>query len=153
MAVTLALVTGVVAIYQRIALQEILRPLVRHFGSRHALPPDQVSSPVGLRLKLTVSFVGFGSWAWGFLWLFEQAPPGGAARFAFGIGIVLAAGLALFAVRDVVARCVPWRSAQGDVQGATRPAGPPWGEADELGRLAVIFEGLRRSLRDRLRFD
>jgi len=28
---------------------------------------------------------------------------------------------------------------------------PPWGEADELGRLAVIFEEMRRSLRDRLR--
>jgi two-component system, NtrC family, sensor kinase len=28
---------------------------------------------------------------------------------------------------------------------------PPWGEADEIGRLAVIFEEMRRSLRDRLR--
>jgi hypothetical protein len=28
---------------------------------------------------------------------------------------------------------------------------PPWGEADEIGRLAVIFEEMRQSLRDRLR--
>jgi signal transduction histidine kinase len=152
MAVTLALVTGVVAIYQRIALQEILRPLVRHLGSRHALPPDQVSSPVGLRLKLTVSFVGVWVLGVGFLWLFEQAPPGGAARFAFGIGIVLAAGLALFAVRDVVVplRALEERSGEMSKGQLARPV-PPWGEADELGRLAVIFEEMRRSLRDRLR--
>jgi signal transduction histidine kinase len=28
---------------------------------------------------------------------------------------------------------------------------PPWGEADEIGRLAVMFEEMRRALRDRLR--
>ena len=102
MIVVLVLVAGVVAIYQRIALQEILRPLFRHLGSRHLLPPDQVSSPVGLRLKLAVSFVGVWGVGVGFLWLFQQAASGGSARFAFAVGIALAAGVVLLAVRDVV---------------------------------------------------
>ena len=152
MVVTLALVAGVVAIYQRIALQEILRPLVRHLGSRHALPPAEVSSPVGLRLKLTASFVGVWGLGVGFLWLFEQAGPGGSARFAFAVGIALAGGLALFAVRDVVAplNALEERSGEMSKGQLARPV-PPWGDADELGRLAVIFEEMRRSLRDRLR--
>ncbi|HJX63555.1 MAG TPA: ATP-binding protein [Polyangia bacterium] len=152
MIVILVLVAGAVAIYQRIALQEILRPLVRHLGSRHLLPPDQVSSPVGLRLKLAVSFVGVWGVGVGFLWLFQQAAPGGSARFALGIGLALAAGLVLLAVRDVVVplRILEERSAEMSKGQLARPV-PPWGEADELGRLAVIFEEMRRSLRDRLR--
>ena len=152
MVVALALVAGAVAIYQRIALQEILRPLVRHLGSRHALPPAQVSSPVGLRLKLAVSFFAVWGLGVGFLWLFQQAAPGGGPRFAFGVGIVLAAGLVLLAVRDVVAplRALEERSGEMSKGQLARPV-PPWGEADELGRLAVIFEEMRRSLRDRLR--
>jgi signal transduction histidine kinase len=152
MIVILVLVAGAVAIYQRIALQEILRPLVRHLGSRHLLPPDQVSSPVGLRLKLAVSFVGVWGVGVGFLWLFQQAAPGGRASFALGIGLALAAGLGLLAVRDVVVplRILEERSAEMSKGQLARPV-PPWGEADELGRLAVIFEEMRRSLRDRLR--
>ena len=152
MLVTLALVAGVVAIYQRLALQEILRPLVRHLGSRHALPPAQITSPVGLRLKLAASFVGVWGLGVGFLWLFSQAAPGGSARLAFGVGIALAAGLVLLAVRDVVAplRALEERSGEMSKGQLARPV-PPWGDADELGRLAVIFEEMRRSLRDRLR--
>jgi signal transduction histidine kinase len=152
MLVTLALVAGVVAIYQRLALQEILRPLVRHLGSRHALPPAQITSPVGLRLKLAASFVGVWGLGVGFLWLFSQAAPGVGARLAFGVGIALAAGLVLLAVRDVVAplRALEERSGEMSKGQLARPV-PPWGDADELGRLAVIFEEMRRSLRDRLR--
>ncbi len=152
MGVVLVLVVGLVAIYQRIALQEILRPLVRHLGSRHLLPPDQVSSPVGLRLKLAVSFVAVWGVGVGFLWLFQQAAPGGTARFALAVGLVLAAGLVLLAVRDVVVplRALEERSGEMSKGQLARPV-PPWGEADELGRLAVIFEEMRRSLRDRLR--
>ena len=152
MVVMLALVAGVAAIYQRLALQEILRPLVRHLGSRHALPPAEVSSPVGLRLKLAVYFVGVWSLGVGFLWLFEQAAPGVGARIAFGVGVGLAAGLVLFAIRDVVAplRALEERSGEMSKGQLARPV-PPWGDADELGRLAVIFEEMRRSLRDRLR--
>jgi signal transduction histidine kinase len=148
----MALVVGVVAIYQRIALQEILRPLVRHLGSRHALPPAEISSPVGLRLKLGASFVGVWGLGVGFLWLFQQAGSGGAARLAFGVGMALAAGLVLLAVRDVVAplRALEERSEEMSKGQLARPV-PPWGEADEIGRLAVIFEEMRRSLRDRLR--
>ena len=152
MVVALALVAGVVTIYQRVALQEILRPLVRHLGSRHALPPAEVSSPVGLRRKLGASFV----WVWGlgvgFLWLFQQAAPGGAARLAFGVGSALAAGLVLLAVREVVAPLAALEERSGEMSKGqlARPV-PPWGEADEIGRLAVIFEEMRRSLRDRLR--
>jgi signal transduction histidine kinase len=150
--VVLVLVAGLVVIYQRIALQEILRPLVRHLGSRHLLPPDQVSSPVGLRLKLAVSFVAVWGVGVGFFWLFQQAAPGGSACFALAVGLVLAAGLVLLAVRDVVVplRALEERSGEMSKGQLARPV-PPWGEADELGRLAVIFEEMRRSLRDRLR--
>ena len=152
MIVILVLVAGVVASYQRIALQEILRPLFRHLGSRHLLPPDQVRSPVGLRLKLAVFFLGVWGFGVGFLWLFQQAAPGGSARFALVIGIVLAAGVVLFAVREVVVplRALEERSGEMSKGQLARPV-PPWGEADELGRLAVIFEEMRRALRDRLR--
>ena len=151
MVVALVMVAGVVAIYQRIALQEILRPLVRHLGSRHALPPAEVSAPVGLRLKLAVSFVAVWGLGVGFLWLCQQSASGG-ARLALAVGIVLATGVVLFAVRDVVAplRALEERSGEMSKGQLARPV-PPWGDADELGRLAVIFEEMRRSLRDRLR--
>ncbi|HEX7598170.1 MAG TPA: ATP-binding protein, partial [Polyangia bacterium] len=63
-----------------------------------------------------------------------------------------AAGLAVLAVRDVVSplRELEERSGEMSKGQLARPV-PPWGEADELGRLAVIFEEMRRSLRDRLR--
>jgi len=152
MVVMLALVAGVIAIYQRLVLQEILRPLVRHLGSRHALPPAEVSSPVGLRLKLAISFAAVWGLGVGFLWLFEQAAPGISARLAFGVGIALAAGVVLLAIRDVVAplHALEERSSEMSKGQIARPV-PPWGDADELGRLAVIFEEMRRSLRDRLR--
>ena len=56
------------------------------------------------------------------------------------------------AVRDVVAplRALEERSGEMSKGQLARPV-PPWGDADELGRLAVIFEEMRRSLRDRLR--
>jgi len=133
MIVILVLVASVVAIYQRIALQEILRPLFRHLGSRHLLPPDQVRSPVGLRLKLAVFFLGVWGFGVGFLWLFQQAAPSGSARFALAIGIVLAAGVVLFAVREVVVPCALWRSVRGNVKGATRPTGPSLGRSRRAG--------------------
>ena len=150
--VALVLVAGVAGLYQKIALQEILRPLVRHVGSRHVLPPSQVSAPVGVRLKLASAFVGVWGLGVGFLWLFMHATPGLGAVFAFGLGTFLATGLAVFAVRDVVAplRELEERSGEMSKGQLARPV-PPWGEADELGRLAVIFEEMRRSLRDRLR--
>ena len=152
MVVALALVAGVVALYQRIALQEILRPLVRHLGSRHALPPDQVSSPVGIRLKLALYFVAVWGLGVGFVWLFMHAAPGRGASSALAVGIGLAAGLVALAIRDVVAplHALEERSGEMSKGQLARPV-PPWGDADELGRLAVIFEEMRRSLRDRLR--
>ena len=153
MLVTLALVAGVVAIYQRIALQEILRPLVRHLGSRHALPPAQITlarrpAPEAGRVLSS----GYGVSASGSSGSFSRPRPAAVRVFAFGVGITLAAGLVLLAVRDVVAplRALEERSGEMSKGQLARPV-PPWGDADELGRLAVIFEEMRRSLRDRLR--
>ena len=150
--IAIMLLAGAVALYQRSLLQEILRPLVRHLGSRHALPPEQVRSPVGLRLKLAMNFVGVWGLGIGFAWLFLTESHGCAACLAFLVGIGLALGLMALAVRDVVAPLSALEERSGEMSKGqlARPV-PPWGEADELGRLAVIFEEMRRSLRDRLR--
>jgi signal transduction histidine kinase len=150
--VAIMLLAGAVALYQRSLLQEILRPLVRHLGSRHALPPEQVRSPVGLRLKLAMNFVGVWGLGIGFAWLFLTESHGCAACVAFLVGIGLAVGLMALAIRDVVAPLSALEERSGEMSKGqlARPV-PPWGEADELGRLAVIFEEMRRSLRDRLR--
>jgi signal transduction histidine kinase len=150
--VALVLVALVASFYQRFALQELLRPLIRHLGARHVLPPAEVASPVGLRLKLASSFVGVWGLGVGFVWLFVHAAPGWGAGFALGLGALLAVGLAVLAVREVVSPLHELEERSGEMSKGqlARPV-PPWGEADELGRLAVIFEEMRRSLRDRLR--
>jgi signal transduction histidine kinase len=152
LAITIVLLMGTVVLYQRILLQEILRPLVRHLGSRHALPPEQVRSPVGLRLKLALYFIGVWGIGIGFVWLFITESRGHVSSLVFLVGIGLAAGLMALAIRDVVAPLLALEERSGEMSKGqlARPV-PPWGEADELGRLAVIFEEMRRSLRDRLR--
>jgi signal transduction histidine kinase len=137
--------------YQTLLLQSILRPFIRHLGSRHALPLDQVRSPFGLHAKLGGTMVAVLVSACAFVWLVDRAnAPCGSAALAVALALIL--GVVLFLVRDVVAplRTLEQRSsdmAQGQL---ARPV-PPWGEADEIGRLAIIFEEMRRSLRDRLR--
>jgi signal transduction histidine kinase len=137
--------------YQTFLLQILLRPLIRHLGSRHALPLDQVRSPFGLHAKLGGTMVAVLVSACAFVWLVGRAnTPWGSAALALALALIL--GVVLLLVRDVVAplRTLEQRSsdmAQGQL---ARPV-PPWGEADEIGRLAIIFEEMRRSLRDRLR--
>jgi signal transduction histidine kinase len=152
--VLVVLLTSVIAaIYQTLFLQEILRPLVRHLGSRHALPLDQVRSPMGLRSKLGISAFTILSSACAFVWMSGQTrdgQPWGAAPLALALALI--AGIVLLMVRDVVAplSALEERSSEMAKGQLARPV-PPWGEADEIGRLAVIFEEMRRSLRDRLR--
>jgi len=137
--------------YQTFLLQILLRPLIRHLGSRHALPLEQVRAPFGLHAKLGGTMVAALVSACAFVWLVGRAnAPWGAAALAVALALIL--GVVLLLVRDVVAplRTLEQRSsdmAQGQL---ARPV-PPWGEADEIGRLAIIFEEMRRSLRDRLR--
>jgi signal transduction histidine kinase len=137
--------------YQTFLLQNLLRPLIRHLGSRHALPLDQVRAPFGLHAKLGATMVATLVSACAFVWLVDRAnAPWGSAALAVALALIL--GVVLLLVRDVVAplRTLEQRSsdmAQGQL---ARPV-PPWGEADEIGRLAIIFEEMRRSLRDRLR--
>jgi signal transduction histidine kinase len=137
--------------YQTLLIQQVLRPLVRHLGSRHALPLDQVAAPLGLASKLLAAFLVVLGTACAFVWLFVHV---GSLRGGLALVVALLAivGIVLLLVRDVVSplRALEERSGEMATGQLARPV-PPWGEADEIGRLAVMFEEMRRSLRDRLR--
>lgn len=138
-------------LYQTLLLQSVLRPLIRHLGSRHALPLDQVRSPFGLHVKLIATMFAMLASACAFVWLVGQAnAPWGLSALSVAMAMIL--GIVMLMVRDVVAplRALEERSSDMANGQLARPV-PPWGEADEIGRLAVIFEEMRRSLRDRLR--
>jgi signal transduction histidine kinase len=145
------LVSLFAATYQTILLQQVLRPLIRHLGSRHALPLSDVRAPFGLRVKLG-SLVGTALIsACAFVWLHDEVQvPWKIAPLVAAMLIV--GGLVVLLIRDVVVplRALEERSSEMANGQLARPV-PPWGEADEIGRLAVIFEEMRRSLRDRLR--
>jgi len=149
----LALVSLVATHYQTILVQQFLRPLIQHLGSRHALPLEEVRAPHGLGVKLGVSVVAVLVISCAFVWL---AACGRADPFLGFAPMVVAAammlGIVALVVRNVVAplRALEERSGEMARGQLARPV-PPWGEADEIGRLAVIFEEMRRSLRDRLR--
>ena len=147
------LVSLIAAIYQTLLLQQIFRPLIRHLGSRHSLPLDQVRAPFGLRTKLGITMASALVVSCVFVWLQGSGQTGsswGVAPLVVAAGLVL--GIVLLLIRDVVAplRALEDRSGEMAKGQLARPV-PPWGEADEIGRLAVIFEEMRRSLRDRLR--
>ena len=138
-------------LYQTLLLQSVLRPFIRHLGSRHALPLDQVRSPFGLHAKLGATMIAVLVSACAFVWLVGRAnAPWGSPALAVALAMIL--GIVLLLVRDVVTplRMLEERSSDMANGQLARPV-PPWGEADEIGRLAVIFEEMRRSLRDRLR--
>ncbi len=145
------LVSMLATMYQILLAQSVLRPLIRHLGSRHALPLDQVRGPFGLRAKLGATMVAVLMATSAFVWLHgEVSMHWKIAPLATALMLVL--GLALLAIRNVVLplRALEERSSEMSKGQLARPV-PPWGEADEIGRLAVIFEEMRRSLRDRLR--
>jgi len=145
------LVSLLATLYQTFLLQRMFRPLIRHLGSRHALPLDQVRAPFGLSARLGGSLVTVLVAACAFVWLAGRVnAPSGTAALVVALAIVL--GIVLLLVRDVVAplRNLEERSSDMAKGQLARPV-PPWGEADEIGRLAIIFEEMRRALRDRLR--
>jgi len=138
-------------LYQTLLLQSVFRPFIRHIGSRHALPLDQVRSPFGLHAKLGATMISVLVSACAFVWLMSRVnAPWGTPALAVAMAMIL--GIVLLLVRDVVAplRVLEERSSDMANGQLARPV-PPWGEADEIGRLAIIFEEMRRSLRDRLR--
>jgi signal transduction histidine kinase len=145
------LVSLLAATYHTLLLQQVLRPLLRHLGSRHALPLDQVRAPFGLRIKLCSSALMMLVASSAFVWLHDEV----STRWKIvplAAAMVLIVGIVWLVVRNVVAplQALEERSSEMSQGQLARPV-PPWGEADELGRLAVIFEEMRRSLRDRLR--
>jgi len=145
------LVSLLATLYQTLLAQQVLRPLVRHLGSRHALPLDEVRAPLGLRTKLGGSLLAALVAACAFVWLFVHAhSPWG--RESLGLALAAVFGIVLLLVRDVVSPLAALEERSGEMaKGQLARPVPPWGEADEIGRLAVMFEEMRRSLRDRLR--
>jgi signal transduction histidine kinase len=145
------LVSLLATLYQTLLAQRLLRPFMRHVGSRHALPLDEVRAPLGLGLKLGASLAAVLVVACGFVWLFVHAHADW-GRTALVVAIAAVVGVVVLLVRDVVSplRALEERSGEMAQGQLARPV-PPWGEADEIGRLAVLFEEMRRSLRDRLR--
>jgi signal transduction histidine kinase len=137
--------------YQTLLAQQVLRPLIRHLGSRHALPLAEVRAPLGLWAKLGASLLALLVAACAFVWLFVHAHALW-GRPALAVALAAVAGVVLLLIRDVVSPLQALEERSGEMaQGQLARPVPPWGEADEIGRLAVMFEEMRRSLRDRLR--
>ena len=144
-------------VYVALGIRRALGPLMRHIGSRHFLPVAKIRSRVGLRPKLLGCFLIVATVACGSLALYGQAPPVHPAQIpppalALVVGLALALGLTGLVVREVVEpiQALEARSEEMARGELARPV-PPSGEADEIGRLTVAFEEMRRSLRDRLR--
>jgi signal transduction histidine kinase len=152
--VALALVVALASLYSVVLGRRILMPLVRHLGSRHALPIADVRSRVGLGPKLVTVFLVIAVGAAALVGLVFATPVGrlgwALAGGALGAGALI--GLALLVTRGVVGpiHALEARSEEMARGELARPL-PPSGEADEIGRLAVAFEEMRRALRDRLR--
>jgi signal transduction histidine kinase len=150
----LALVVAVSGLYLTLLARHVLRGLMRHLGSRHALPVAEIRSRFGLRGKLVVVFTLLSAGAGGLVALAVVAPPGRIAWVAAAVVLGGAAlvGLVWFISREIVLpiQALEARSEEMARGELARPL-PPSGEADEIGRLAVAFEEMRRALRDRLR--
>jgi signal transduction histidine kinase len=150
----LAVVVVATLAYMVLTLRRALAPLMRHIGSRHFMPVAKIRSQVGLRLKLLACFAVVVAVACGTLALFALAPPGSGVRAIVALAVMLGAalGLTVLAVGEVVEpiQALEDRSEEMSRGELARPV-PPSGEADEIGRLMVAFEEMRRSLRDRLR--
>src|SRR5688572_18277273 len=144
-------------VYVALGIRRALGPLMRHIGSRHSLPVAKIRSRVGLRPKLLGCFLIVATVACGALALYGKAPASFPAHvpppaLALVVGLGLALGLTGLVVREVVEpiQALEARSEEMARGELARPV-PPSGEADEIGRLTVAFEEMRRSLRDRLR--
>ncbi len=132
-------------------LRRTMTPFLRHLGSRHHLPLAAIRSPAGLRLRLAVVFLSFGACVAG-PWMMAMYAGAATATLPGAVGMLLAVGLALLVTRDTVEPLTELEArseemARGEL---ARPVSPA-GEADEIGRLTMAFEEMRRALRDRLR--
>jgi signal transduction histidine kinase len=151
-ALLLIMVLSMLAIfYGLLLLQRVLRPLLSHLGARHALPLDQVRAPLGLRAKLGGAVGSMLLASAIFVWLHGSAgEPGGIVTLVVAAALLL--GMVMLLIRSVVVPLETLEERSGEMaKGQLARPVPPWGEADEAGRLAFIFEEMRRSLRDRLR--
>ena len=150
----LALVAAMAALYGTLFARQVLRPLIRHLGSRHALPVAQIRSRIGLRPKLVGVFAVVAVGAAGLIGIGQLTSNDRVLWAAAGqaLGALALIGLIALVTREVVGpiQALESRSEEMARGELARPV-PPSGEADEIGRLAVAFEEMRRALRDRLR--
>jgi signal transduction histidine kinase len=154
-----AIVLTFAACFLGLALRRILQPLLRHLASRHTLPPGEVRAAPGLGGKLALAF-GVLAVAPALAVLLAsagRASPalgGGGSYAPFAVVPVLLAALVLglLFIRELLAPLHALESRSDELaRGELARPLPPSGEADEVGRLAVAFEEMRRALRDRLR--
>jgi signal transduction histidine kinase len=154
--VALAIVVALTWVYGILLGRRVLAPLVRHLGSRHALPIAEIRSRVGLASKLVVVFAVIAVTSAATVGLVLGAPANQhQLGWAIAVAVLAAAaivGLIVLVTRGVVdpIHALEARSEEMARGELARPL-PPSGEADEIGRLAVAFEEMRRALRDRLR--
>ena len=146
-AVTVLAVGG----YALLLLRRVMTPFLRHLGSRHHLPLGQIRSPAGVGLRLGIMFLSFGACLAG-PWAIAAAHKGTILWGPGLVGSVFALGLAWLVTRDTLRplAVLELRSEEMARGELARPVSPS-GEADEIGRLTVAFEEMRRALRDRLR--
>jgi signal transduction histidine kinase len=148
----MAVVLAVVKAFELLLLREDLRPFLRHLGSRHHLPLAQIRSTVSLRARLGLAFFGILAAALGLSALGFTGSTEAGAFVLPALGGALALALGHLVVLDVTGPLLALEGrteemARGEL---ARPVASA-GEADELGRLTVAFEEMRRALRDRLR--
>ncbi|MDZ4695322.1 MAG: ATP-binding protein [Deltaproteobacteria bacterium] len=135
-------------LFQRRALS----PLLRHLSSRHQLPIDTTVSPLGLNAKLLSSFSGLVLLSVGFFGLVIRATSLAGAGLLVLVGGGLVIVLMRLLAQEVVVPIATLGGRSRDMaQGELARPVPPAGEADEIGRLTMAFEEMRRALRDRLR--
>jgi signal transduction histidine kinase len=149
-----ALILLAMALYETLLLRDVLRPLLAQLGARHRLPVAEIRSTITLRAKLVVFLASVTVFSSGLVLLFALSPSHATSIMlgSIALALSLALGLVLLIVRDLVSpvRALEERSdemARGEL---ARPV-PPSGEADEIGRLSLAFEEMRRALRDKLR--
>jgi signal transduction histidine kinase len=137
--------------YALLLFRRTATPFLRHLGSRHYLPLSQIRSPSSVGVRLVVILVAVaaclvGPWAISIssATLIPWAPA--------GVGVVLSLGLTWLVTSDTLRplSTLELRSEEMARGELARPVSPS-GEADEIGRLTVAFEEMRRALRDRLR--
>jgi signal transduction histidine kinase len=141
-------------LYETLLLRDVLRPLLAQLGARHRMPVAEIRSTITLRAKLVFFLASVTVFASGLVLLFALSPSHDSSIMlgSITLALSLALGLVLLIVRDLVSpvRALEERSdemARGEL---ARPV-PPSGEADEIGRLSLAFEEMRRALRDKLR--